>query len=113
MSDGRGLRFVMISVSEPLNESGPSGNPVLPLRLPFIIRESVFLKFIRPFDITWLASKLALDPLDWASEDSLLARSGNFSRYSSVGSIFQIRTVWSAEQVARFLTSGDRSSRVR
>jgi hypothetical protein len=39
--------------------------------------------------------------------------SGKGSRYSSFMSMFQILTVWSAEQVARSLMSGERRRRVR
>lgn len=39
--------------------------------------------------------------------------SGTTSRLSSFMSMFQIRTVWSALQVAKSLMSGDRRSRVR
>ena len=39
--------------------------------------------------------------------------SGRVSRDSSFMSMFQMRTVWSAEQVARSLMSGERRRRVR
>jgi len=80
--------------------------------LPFRILESVFFRFIEP--LIWeLVSKLAVDPVDLDTAESLFSRSGKFSSYSSVGSIFQIRTVWSAEHVARFFTSGESSNRVK
>ena len=42
-----------------------------------------------------------------------VAGSNRDSRLSSAMSMFQMRTVWSAEQVARSLMSGERSRRVR
>ena len=63
--------------------------------------------FESPADIEALLS------LPGESGGEELSGVGSSSRYSSSGAHSQILTVWSAEQVASFLLSGDNKIRVR